>query len=154
MPKLIKRYREEGNIMKRNSLNAYKQTSVQTAGQPKLIVMLYDEAIRQIDSAKILIDSEKKDYEKISKSIIKAQNIVTELMVSLDFDKGGDIAKNLFNLYMFFNQQLIEANMQKNSEKLQDVKSLMCELASAWKEIEHTVLVQPSKPVAGINIAG
>ena len=68
----------------------------------------------------------------MSSYIIKAQDIVTELMVSLDFDKGGQIAKNLFGLYLYMNRRLIEANIQKDTGILDEVKKLLTELRAAW----------------------
>ena len=101
--------------------SAYKETSVKTASQGKLIVMLYDEAVRQLSMAVTLFKSNDKvapqNIEKLHNCIVKVQDIITELQVSLDMDKGGKIASNLMALYVFFNQQLLDANITQNKEK-------------------------------------
>ena len=95
-----------------NRLDAYKETHIKTASGGKLILMIYNEAVRQLDIALESIENNK--LENASNSIIKTQDLVTELIVSLDFEKGGEIANSLFSLYMFFNKQLMEANINKD----------------------------------------
>ncbi len=138
-----------------NPLQAYKETQIKTANQGKLIVMLYDGAIRNINQAIELLGEKKRKLDKISNSIIKAQDIITELIVSLDFEKGGEIAKNLFSLYIFMNRQLLEANIQKSVKPLQDVKHLLMELREAWAEVAKKVGSKTgSAGGSGVNIAG
>ena len=78
---------------------AYRETGVRTASQGKLILMLYEEAIRRLDAALALYtDSDKIEtvsIEKFHTNVVKMQEIITELMVSLDMEKGGEIAQNL-----------------------------------------------------------
>lgn len=141
--------------MMNNPLNAYKQTAVKTAGQGKLIVMLYDEGIRQLDMALKFLAEEKPPVDKIHNAIVKTQDVVTELMVSLDFDKGQEIAKNLFSLYMYFNQQLLEANLSKDARVIREVRRLMAELRGAWATIAGKSSGSGERPVSGgVNIAG
>lgn len=136
-----------------SSVHAYRQTSVKTATQGRVIVMLYEEAIRQIDLALAGIDAADRRLDRINNAIIKAQSIVTELMVSLDMEQGGEIAQNLFRLYMFFNDRLMEGNVKKDAAPLNEVKTLMSELRDAWKQIENTTAAnRPSG--SGLNIAG
>lgn len=140
-----------------NPLNAYKETTIKTASPAKLIIMLYDEALRQLDTALELIENEDKRLDKVNNAIIRAQDMVTELTVSLDFERGGDIALNLNNIYFFFNQQLMEANIRKSAEHLKPVRRLMAELRDAWQQIAansssaHDEQVQSYR---GVNIAG
>jgi len=134
-----------------NPLKAYKETNIRTASQGKLIVMLYEEAIRQLDLAIQELENKTRKLDIVHNAIVKAQDIVTELMVSLDFEKGGEIAKNLLGLYLFFNRQLMEANVRKDSTMLRDVRRLLQELKDAWAQIAH---VQVEEPKPGINIAG
>lgn len=136
-----------------NPLHAYKETKVRTAGQGKLIVMLYDEAIKQIDIALQHMEKKSKKFDSVHNSIVKAQDVVTELTVSLDFERGGEIAKNLFNLYMFFNRQLMEGNVQKDPVLIKDVRRLLSQLREAWVQIAHTQVEGPSS-ASGVNIAG
>lgn len=135
------------------SVQAYRQTSVKTASQGRVIVMLYDEAIRQIDAAVTLLDDNSKQLDKVNNAVLKAQDVVTELMVSLDMEQGGDIARNLFRLYLYFNDTLRDANFKKDSEAMRKVRSLMANLRDAWKQIENTAVSRPA-PASGLNIAG
>lgn len=137
-----------------NRLNAYRQTSVKTAGRGRLIVMLYDEAIKQMDIAVDEFEKDKRKLDSIHNAIVKTQDIITELMASLDFDKGGEISKNLFNLYMFFNHHLVQANVSKSSEPIKEVRRFMADLREAWIAIEGTAVVQDSNTNSGVNIAG
>jgi flagellar protein FliS len=137
-----------------NPLNMYRETSIKTAGQGKLIVLLYDEAIKHLDKAIAALDSESKQYDKASNAIIKAQDIITELSASLDFEKGKDIASNLFSIYVYFNRQLTNANFDKDSAPLKPVRNMMFELRSAWKQIENTKELPSGKGTVGIDVAG
>ncbi|GHU71069.1 flagellar protein FliS [Spirochaetia bacterium] len=144
-----------------NALSAYRETRVKTASQGQLVIMLYDEAVKHLDRGLELLgvnDSGKKDpgkIEKISKSILKTQEIITELMVSLDFDQGGEIAKNLFSLYSWFNQELLEANVKQDVRRITVIRNMMNELRSAWAEIiAKTAADMVDRPVSGVNIAG
>lgn len=136
-----------------NSVSAYKETSVRTASGGKMILMLYDGAIRNIDAAIGHLESGTKQLDLVNNAVLKAQDIITELMASLDFDKGGDIAPKLFGLYRFFNEQLMEANLHKDAAPLKSVRSMMSELRSAWAQIASTTSVE-GRTSNGVNIAG
>ena len=140
--------------MNRNPLNAYRQTKVKTAGQGRLIVMLYDEAVKQMDFAVAELEKPEKKLDIVHNCIVKTQDIITELTASLDFDKGGDIAQNLYNLYMFFNQQLMEANIQKNPDNLKEIRRMVAELRDAWASIEGKTSAPQNSASIGVNIAG
>ena len=136
-------------------IHSYKETQIKTATQGKLIVMLYDGAIKYINRAIENNAKKYKDFDKVSNSIIRAQDIITELMASLDFEKGGEIAKNLFSLYVYINKQLLEANISKDCKPLNQVKQYLMELRSAWVEITNKNQTDQGQAGAtGINIAG
>ncbi|MGL4986531.1 MAG: flagellar export chaperone FliS [Treponemataceae bacterium] len=139
--------------------SAYKETGVKTATQGKLIIMLYDEVARQLSLALSFYNDDLqidvKNLEKYNMHILKAQEVITELMVSLDLETGGDIAKNLLNLYMFFNQELLDANISRKQDKLIFVRDMMADLRETWSQIvasAEATAVTPS--YAGINING
>lgn len=135
-----------------NPVSAYRETSVRTASGGKIIVMLYQEAIKQIDQAKSLLQSDTRELDRVNNAILKAQDIITELMVSLDFEKGGDIAPKLFGLYRFFNDELMKANINKDPEPLTSVRDLLSELLDAWVQIIGKTKVEGT--TTGVNIAG
>jgi len=138
-----------------NPLNAYKETQIKTANQGKLIVMLYDGAIKNLNLAIDTLAKKHHSYDAASNAIVKTQDIVAELMVSLDFEKGGEIARNLFSLYTFINNQLLNANLKKEVEPLEQIKKMLMELRDAWAEIARKGAAQAgSRAQGGVNIAG
>jgi flagellar protein FliS len=117
--------------------------------------MLYDGAIKNVNLAMENLSQKHKAFDKFSNCLIKAQDIISELMVSLDFEKGGEIAKNLFSLYLYANRQLFEANIKKDMRLLAEVKRILSELRGAWIEVaQKTQQEGRSAGVPGINIAG
>jgi flagellar protein FliS len=152
---------EETILAYKNALSTYRETRIKTAGQGQLIIMLYDEAIKQLDRGLELLalnSSEKKDpsrIEQTGKAIMKTEEILTELMVSLDFDQGGDISRNLFSLYTWFNRELLEANIKQDTERIRAVRNMIDDLRSAWQVIVGKNTVETAnREVIGINIAG
>ena len=144
-----------------NAISTYKETRVKTASQGQLIIMLYDEVVKHLDRGLELLGLNtggKKNpgnIEKISKAILKAQEIITELTVSLDFEQGGEIARNLFSLYTWFNRELLEANIHQDPHRVTAVRNQLNELRSAWAEIAAKNSSEtPGKAVTGVNIAG
>ncbi len=118
-----------------NPHDAYRQVQIKTANQGKLILMLYDGAIRNLDVAIEALPQRQSRYDAVNRSLVKAQDIVGELMASLDFDRGGEIARNLFTLYVFMNRQLLEANLRKTEKPVQDVRRMLVELRGAWAQV-------------------
>ena len=118
-----------------NYQNAYKKASVNTLDQNKLIIMLYDGAIKNANFAVQYMESG--EIEKVHESLIKTKNIVTELLATLNMEQGGEIAKNLKSLYSYMFSQLIEANMEKKSEPVLTVIDLLKELRGAWVQIKE-----------------
>ena len=118
-----------------NYQNAYKKASVNTLDQNKLIIMLYDGAIKNANFAVQYMESG--EIEKVHDSLIKTKNIVTELLATLNMEQGGEIAKNLKSLYSYMFSQLIEANMEKKSEPVLTVIDLLKELRGAWVQIKE-----------------
>lgn len=132
---------------------AYKQTKVKTAGPGQLVVLLYDEAIRQLQIATELLQQNSKQLDQVNNAILKARDIITELMVSLDLEQGGDFAQSMFSLYMWFNDQLMEANLKKEAQPLHTIANHLNQIRDAWAQIVNTTTVVPDER-SGINIAG
>ena len=126
---------------------AYQNTNIKTASQGKLVVLLYEAAVKNLKNAESLIDEENKikpsNMEKFGKFLQKAQAIITELQVSLDMEKGGEIAKNLMSLYIYFNQELISVNIKHDKTKLEYIEQQMSELLKAWKEASASASQTP-----------
>lgn len=121
-----------------NAYSAYQNTAVKTASQGKLVVLLYEGAIRQLTAAEKCFDPATDkvpahEIETFGNHIMKAQEIIGELQTSLDMDKGGQIAQNLMSLYVYFNRELMEANISKDRKKLSFVHTMLSQLAEAWE---------------------
>lgn len=133
----------------------YRETQIKTANQGKLIVMLYDEAILQVGRAIDGLNDGVNSIDTVNNALIKAQDLVTELIVSLDFERGGEIAQSLFSIYLFFNTQLKEANVKKNAGPLQNVRTMLAELRAVWSEIaDKAGPPEDGGDRNGVNIAG
>ena len=139
--------------MRRGALNSYKETKVTTASQSQLIIMLYDHVIKKIDEAVDAINKNK-PRDISHNAFVKAQDCISELMVSLDFERGGDIANNLFNLYNCFNRELLDANTKQNTEKALAVRNFMAELRASWSNISGKTQYENTEERIGVNIAG
>lgn len=112
---------------------AYRKAAVTTKDQGTLIMMLYDGAIRFLKTA--IVKLEKKDLEESHNFIVKAKNIISELMTSLKVDEANKISTDLQSLYTYMFNRLIDANIQKDTECLQEVLELLVELRDGWKAV-------------------
>ncbi|MBQ8013192.1 MAG: flagellar export chaperone FliS [Treponema sp.] len=142
-----------------NPYAAYQTTAVKTASQGKLVVMLYQGAERELTAAFKSFGSDGKipasAVESFGKHIMKAQEIINELQVSLDMDKGGQIAQNLMSLYVYFNKELMDVSIKQDKEKLSQILEMIKQLCSAW-EVAATTTQPDSIPQAQrtLNITG
>jgi len=119
--------------MQNNPYRAYQKTQVTTAKPEKILLMLYEGAIKFTKMA--IIRMREKNIAEKGKFISKTLAIVSELMNTLDHEKGGQIAADLENLYMFMMDKLIEANMHNRVEDLEVVERLLTTLYGAWKDV-------------------
>lgn len=119
--------------MQGKSADQYKQMQIKTASPGKLLLMLYQGAVKFMKLAKKNIKEGK--IEESHKNIIKAQNIILELQNTLDKENGGEIAVQLESLYDFIYRELIQANLNKNTKYLDNVIPLVEELFVTYKEI-------------------
>ena len=114
-------------------IDIYQETAVTTQTQGKLIVMLYDGAIKFLKLA--IKEIEAGNAEEKGKYISKAIDIIFELNTVLDMEAGGEIATNLRNLYLFMGRHLTEANKEQSTGKIEEVIGLLEELNQSWKAI-------------------
>lgn len=113
-------------------MDQYLKNSILTASPAKLIEMLYDQIIELIKKAIVNIE----DNEKRNNVLLRAQDMTMYLMAILDDQKGGQIAKNLRELYDFVYRELVEGNISKDQKKLEEAMEIMKELLNTWKEVE------------------
>jgi len=132
--------------MAANPYEKYRQVQVTSANPASLILMLYDGTIRHLQQARTKIpdmesaESEKKMklVEDVSNHLIIAQKAIGELKRSLRLDVWEG-AENLYALYQYLFFRLVDANMQKNLEPIEEVLRIMTELREAWAEAAQNV---------------
>lgn len=118
--------------MNRDPYSRYHESKVLGADQGRLILLAYDGIIKFLQ---IAIDNlENKDYQGKGRNIIKAQDLINELLCALNFD-AGEIAINLRNLYLFMINRLTYAETNKDTKSLRDVLKMLYELQKAWEDI-------------------
>jgi flagellar protein FliS len=119
------------------NIKNYLEMKIKTASPIQLIIMLYDKAISSLETAINLIEKGEKKFDIINNNIIKAQEILSELMLALDFDKGKEIAQNLYKLYDYSIKQCIEGNIKKEPALLKNVIKILSQLREAWVAISN-----------------
>ncbi len=114
-------------------LAAYQDNTVSTQNKGRLIVLLYDGAIKFMKLA--IRELEAGNQEAKGQYINRAADIITELNAILDMEQGGEIAANLRKLYTFMNDRLAQANIKRDPNMIRDVIKLMEELNQGWRAI-------------------
>jgi flagellar protein FliS len=116
-------------------LNRYQSTNVQTSGGLELVILCYEKIIHSLHQAKRSV--EEKDYESKFNEIQRAINIINELQVSLNMEKGGDIAANLDSIYTYITRILTDWDMKRNPGGCDEAIRLLSDLKDAWEQISH-----------------
>ena len=114
-----------------NAYSQYSNSKVLTASPAELTLMLYEGAIKFCNIG--LLGFETKDYEKVNNNIIKVQNIITELRATLDFKYPT--AKDFDVVYEYISNLLVQANIKKDPEMLNQALDQVREMRDLWKEI-------------------
>lgn len=117
--------------MAMNAAATYNDSKILTASPAELTLMLYEGAIKFCNLASMAID--KKDYEKANINIIKSERIISEFRATLDFKYP--VAKDFDNVYNYIYQRLIEANIKKDKEILEEALGYIREMRDTWKEV-------------------
>ncbi len=117
--------------MATNPYAQYRQQGVLTASPTELVVMLYEGCIKQLKLAKIHIED--KNIEGANNSFQRAQDIITELVMGLDFNY--DIARELLNLYEFVQRAIIDMNISKDIKQVDPIIEILDDLRTAWVEV-------------------
>lgn len=117
--------------MDQRAINAYQKNAIMTASKAELTLMLYDGAIKFCNIA--LSGFEKKEYEKINTNLKKAQAIITEFRATLDCKYP--VWEDFERVYDYIYRCLIDANIHKDEEKLQEALKYIREMRDTWKEV-------------------
>jgi flagellar protein FliS len=131
-----------------NASQVYRQTQAQTASPGELVLMLYQGALRFVTSAIGAIEN--RDLPLAHDRLVKAQAILTELTVSLDRERGGQVANNLASIYEYLNRLLIDANLRKDAAPAREVQRFLRELLPAWQEAVRQTAGAQRRVVAGV----
>ncbi|MBO4387239.1 MAG: flagellar export chaperone FliS [Treponema sp.] len=130
------------NSYSANGYNTYREIGVKTASQGKLVVMLYEGAVSNLHEAITLVGEENriepKNIENFGKHLQKVQDIITELQISLDMEKGGEIAQNLMALYIYFNKELLNCSLSHDKKKMKFILDLLSQLRDSWASVSQT----------------
>ena len=118
--------------MKANPYQQYKNTQIQTASQERLLIMLYEGAIKFIKQGKLAFGEG--EYDNGNEYIKRSQDIVSELMSSLNFE-SGEVANNLFVLYEYIYHRLVQANIKKDTDILDEVIGMLNSLKETWVQV-------------------
>jgi flagellar protein FliS len=113
-------------------LGAYKKTSVETASKEQILLMLYQAAIKNCKKAIEAIDQ--RNLAKKGEYIGKMQDIVVELSNSLDFEVGGDVAKELASLYDYLLYSSTQANIKIDKSQMEGCLRVLNTLYEGWTE--------------------
>jgi flagellar protein FliS len=119
------------------------------ADKVELIQMLFDGLIDSLVTAKGHI--QRGSIEEKNKSLMRAGRIVIGLQGSLDLDKGGDLASNLYELYSYVTRRLIHVNARNDLDALQEVHTLLNEIRQAWRDVPN--LLPKTAPASGVAMS-
>lgn len=120
-----------------NGYQAYQKNNYETASPHRLISMLYDGALRFMNQS--IANVQAQDIAATNLSLSRAQDIINELIACLNFEQGNEIATSLNNLYRYINDLLIQANIQKKVEPIQEAIVIVKDIRDAWQTIGREV---------------
>ena len=115
--------------------NQYRRNAISTSSQGRLIIMMYEGAIKFTNMAIQSID--KGDIAGQGKYISKTHDIISELSLALDMEKGGEVAVRLESLYQYILNQLTIANVKSDRKTLENIIKILSPLNKAWDEVFH-----------------
>lgn len=127
-------------MLKNNAYSAYATNKILTATPAELTLMLYEGAIKFCNIAVKAIED--KDIEKTHTNIVKAEKIIEEFQATLNHKY--EVAKDFDNVYNYLRDRLIQANMKKDKEILDEVLGHLRTMRDTWKEVMRLANTQQS----------
>lgn len=116
--------------------SAYKEQSILTATPGQLVVMLYDGCLRFLHQSAYAMRED--DMALAGNRLARAEAIVDELLTTLDLEQGGVIASRLQGIYVFCARHLVEARLERDAGKIDQVSRLLSELRESWAQVAAT----------------
>ena len=121
-----------------NAQFTYQATRISTATKEQLLLITYDIGIKACHTAENALlgktNGGTPDYDLANREIIRAQEVIRELMVTLNRERGGEVAAKLIQLYEYMYQLLVDANIKKEPENIRTVCGMLEELKQTWEE--------------------
>lgn len=136
-------------------LSTYQKNQVQTVSQERLVLMLYEGAKKFL--SKSIKALEEKNIQDSNTYLQRSQNIIAELMSGINFE-AGEIAQNLYSLYEYMHYRLIQANLKKEKEPVEEVLNMVEELRDTWMQMlkenktQKAGYIQEKERFTGIGI--
>ena len=133
----------------------YKRLNIETAGKLDLILMCYEKTIEMLRQGKAYL--EETEYEKKARKLQKALDIIYHLQGCLNFEQGGQIARNLDSLYNYAIRRLLDGDVKKEVGAYDEVIGIFSELKEAWEGVAKDMekakngAVQKTKPGLGLQ---
>ncbi len=135
-----------------NPYQQYRATKVSTASPVDLVVMLYQGVVRFTRAG--IEATERGDVQAAHKGFVRAQDIIAELIATLDHERGGEVAKQLLAVYDYAFRRLIEANCKKDVVPAREVIGIFRDLGTAWQELAgRQRQAAPAAPFAARPVA-
>ena len=117
------------------SIGNYFKVQTKTAGAGQRVVMIYDGIVKNLRlSLEHLKESNPDNLEKINNHLQLSARLILELRLALDMENGGELSKNLNNLYEFWMGHLSEANVDKDANKVEEVLTMVSDLRKTWDQ--------------------
>jgi flagellar protein FliS len=114
---------------------AYRENAARGASPIGRVVLLYEQAIKDIGGAITALNS--RDIEKRTQSLNHALLVIGQLQACLDLERGGEVARNLDRFYSLLQKRLLEAQFRGSDEILRDQMDLLLSVRAAWVEVEN-----------------
>ena len=124
----------------------YRDTEVLTATPGQLVVLLYDHLLASLHRARAAMDA--RNDELLSEQLDKSRNVLTELLVTLDRERGGEVASNLATLYSFLLGELVQVGVRSDAARLDRVTRMIAELREAFAQLATA----PAAAAAGAQL--
>lgn len=139
-------------------LRSYKTSRANTASREDLLILLYEGAIRFLERS--ISEYEGKNLSEHKMYLRRGLAIISELQSTLNFDKGGELAMQLFDLYGFMIQQLTQANIKQEIPPIRVVITNMNTLLDGWRDAvrqvkreQSEVGADPTRRLSGTGVA-
>ena len=135
------------------ALSTYRRNQVQTNTPERLVLMLYEGAIKFI--SKSIKSIEEGNVQEANQNLLRSQDIMLELMLGIDFT-AGEIADNFYALYEYMHHKLVQANLKKEKESAEEVLQMAKELRIAWLTMlkENRVSKNKGEQHKSISVSG